>query len=524
MWFGLSILSGLLFYYRPRPRAALALLILMHGGAYLAHYGNLPRTYAVGVGSDRALGVGMALAVADGGSPFNHVQIEFGNLEPLWTFTVAALSGFSSARVPFVYDHMTLLALALTALGFYAGWQRIEGVEDPEAARWRGVLVAAAVLGLSSVGMSAESQTRAFWHGNFVFKPNHAIAFGLVGLLSRWPVGQKSWVSLGLVQGVLIWAFILDWAYLLPGLVLAALLEAHRGGELKRLAAGTSLGVALSIPYLLHLLRDYSPIGPGEMPEIWRDSMGDRLASPYWWTLDLAPLIVLFMVGLAAARATGTKDNRALAFLLTGPLVAASYLIGLQFGFAPEIDEGSAYWRMVAAAGSGYGVWWLASRGGSRSRYAIAYALILACSFPAYFNPMRHDRYYPRSSQPIAAPVQEVADWIRANTTVASVLISSEGITLSGLTGRRFLMVRPNQTADRAAREAAESDILTSLDEGTVRRAVGRFGVTHLIIDDGLRKRYGAALRGIGNRPWFRPALVNSFASVLVVRKPDESH
>ena len=78
-------------------------------------------------------------------------------------------------------------------------------------------------------------------------------------------------------------------------------------------------------------------------------------------------------------------------------------------------------------------------------------------------------------------------------------------------------------TALGVEREAAESDLLTSLDEATVRRAVSRFGVTHLIVDDGLRKRYGAAIRGIGNRPWFRPVLVNSFASVLVVRKPGDA-
>jgi len=517
-WMGLSILSALLLYLRPRPRVALAALVLMHGGAYLAYYGGLPRTYAVGVSSDRALGVGMALAVASGGSPFDHVQIEFGNLEPMWTFTVAALSGFSVDLVPFVYDHMALLVLALTALGFYWGWSAAEPGEDPDAARWRGLFVAASVLGLSSVGMSADSPSRSFWHANFVFKPNHALAFGLVGLLSRWPLARRSWVGLGVIQGLLIWAFILDWAYVLPGLALAVLIGTDRKARIKPLVAGTALGGALGIPYVLHLLRDYSPVGPGDMPDIWRDHMGQRLASPYWWTLDLGPILLLFIVGLVASRATGAKDNAAFAFLLTGPLVAMCYLVGLQFDFAPEIDEGSAYWRMVAAAGAGYGLWFMTTRGDSRRRHALVYGLILACSFPAYFNPNRHDRYYARSTQPFAPQVLAVADWIRANTGRDSVLISSEGITLSGLTGRRFLMVRPDQTKDRAAREAAESDILTSLDEAVVRRAADRYGITHVILDDGLRKRYGEAIRGLGNRGWFEPALVNSFAGILVVK------
>ena len=63
------MLSGLFLCVRPRPKVALAILVVMHAGAYLGYYGNLGRPYGVGVGSDRSLGLGMARAVADGGSP-----------------------------------------------------------------------------------------------------------------------------------------------------------------------------------------------------------------------------------------------------------------------------------------------------------------------------------------------------------------------------------------------------------------------------------------------------------------------
>ena len=185
-WLVLSILSVTLLCLRPSPRLALFTLILLHSLAFLGYYGNLPRPNAVGVSNDRALGVGMAMNVAAGGSPFDHVQVEFGNLEPLWTFLVAALSGFATDRVPHVYDRMALLVLALTALGFYRGWGAVRGDDAPDAARWRGVLVAAGVLGLSSFALSPEPPISHFWQANFVFKPNHAMAFGLVGLLSRW--------------------------------------------------------------------------------------------------------------------------------------------------------------------------------------------------------------------------------------------------------------------------------------------------------------------------------------------------
>jgi hypothetical protein len=82
-------------------------------------------------------------------------------------------------------------------------------------------------------------------------------------------------------------------------------------------------------------------------------------------------------------------------------------------------------------------------------------------------------------------------------------------------------MVRPSQTRDRAERAQVERDILTSLDESVVRRAAARYRVTHVVLDGGLREKYGEEVRGLGNRPWFEPVLANSFASILVLR-PDQ--
>lgn len=519
-WFGLSILSAGLLYLRPRPRTALLVLVLMHGLAFLGYYGSLPRTYAVGVSNDRALGVGMAMATADGGSAFDHIQVEFGNLEPMWTFLVAGLSGFSASRVPFVYDRMAILVLTLTALGFYKAWSvRLDG-EDTDIAGWRGVLVAASVLGLSSFAFAADPPIEPLWPANFVFKPNHALAFGLVGLLSRFPPAQRSWLQSAAIQGLLIWAFVLDWAYLLPGLFLAALLGSDRVEGLKRTLLGTAVALVLSVPYLIHLLHDYNPVGPGEMPQIWRDQMGLRLASPYLWSLDLGPVLVLFVVGLGFAIRRSAMESGASGFLLTAPLVVGCYLAGLKVGFAPEPDEGFYYSRLVAAAGAGYALWNLAVRRGRDSgrRCALAFGAIMLVSLPAYFDPFRDDRFYALSTEPIAPPILSAAEWISRNTDTRSVLISSEGIMLSGLTGRRFLMVRPDQTADRAARERAERDILTSLDETTVRRAASRYGITHVVLDERLREAYGDKVKGLGNRGWFEPAFVNSFARILVVR------
>lgn len=516
-WFALCLLSGAILYLRPRPRVALAVLLLMHAGAFLGYYSGLPRTYAVGVSLDRAINVGTVLAVANGGSPFNHVQVAFGNLEPLWSFGVAALSGFSFDWVPFVYDRVGILVLTLTALGFYRGWSVAAPGEDRDRAAWRGVFVAAAVLGLSSVSLSERPPVQHFWQANFVFKPNHALAFGLVGVLSGWQAARFSWVTLGLIQGLLIWTFILDWAYFLPGLFLVALMDEERAQALKRVALGTGVGLIIGLPYIFHLSRDYNPVGKSELPQIWRDHMGPLLTSPYWWSLDLGPLLVLFVAGVALLARRPLPERSGLSLLVTGPLVALSYVIGLQVGFAPEPDEGYHYFRMAAGAGAGYLLWAVIGQcGGNVSkRFGAAFGVVLACSFPAHFDPPADDRYFSPSLDPIPPPVVAIANWITDNTPADAVLISSEGIMLGGLTGRRFLMIRPDQTSDRAAREKMEQDILTSLDEATVRRAAGRYGVTYVILDDGLRKRYGDEARGLGNREWFEPMFVNSFARIL---------
>lgn len=525
-WWALSVLFGVLLVYKPRPQLALAILVAMHAGAFLFYYGGLGRPYGVGVGSDRSLGLGMARAVADGGSPFDHVQVEFSNLEPLWTFTVASLALFSSPRVPFVYDHMSLLALTLTALGFCAGWSRRRDGEDPAWAQWRGVLVAAAVLGLSSLSLSATSPTLPFWHSNFVFKPNHSIAFGLVGLLARgFTPSSRGWRA-GLWLGLLMLAFILDWAYLIPGLIIGAMVSSDRIKELKRVLTAVAVSMAIGAAYLVHLLRDYNPIGTGEMPEIWRDPTGQRFTNPYWWTVDLGALLVLFAIGLKAAYGNRGREGATFGFLLTAPLVALAYLIGFQAGFAPEPDEGYFWVRMVVAAGAGYGIVEFLKhlklrKPGSWAAPGLAFGLVLAVSFPGQFNPLTQDRYYAKSLAPLDEPLLETAAWLRENTSVKDVLVSSEGITLSGLTGRRFLMVRPGQTKDRTEREWTERQILTSLDEQTVRKAAARYGITHVVLDSVMALKYPESeTRGLGNRPWFTPAHVNSFARILILNRP----
>ena len=56
------------------------------------------------------------------------------------------------------------------------------------------------------------------WAGNFLMKPNHVAAWGLVGVVvGMFARGAQPWL-IGLVLGATAWVFLLDWAYLLAGL------------------------------------------------------------------------------------------------------------------------------------------------------------------------------------------------------------------------------------------------------------------------------------------------------------------
>src|SRR6185436_16646937 len=65
---------------RPRPALAAALVVALNVAAWAAYVTPLKRPYAFGEPSDRSILIGNAASVAAGNSPFEHVQVRFGNL------------------------------------------------------------------------------------------------------------------------------------------------------------------------------------------------------------------------------------------------------------------------------------------------------------------------------------------------------------------------------------------------------------------------------------------------------------
>src|SRR5262249_30370334 len=150
---------------RPRPALALATVVAMHVAAWVAYRVPLQRPYGLGEGSDRTFNVGMAAAVTTGHSPFEHTQVRHGSPEPLWNAVLALLAGGRPERVPAAYDALTPLVLLAVAVATYA-WIRREG--GPEES-WAAVVVAFAVLGLTSVAMNPRPPVTSFWVANFMY-------------------------------------------------------------------------------------------------------------------------------------------------------------------------------------------------------------------------------------------------------------------------------------------------------------------------------------------------------------------
>src|SRR5262245_4991218 len=184
---GLALLGVVLLWRRPRPGAALLLVMGLHLAAWAAYMAPLKRVYALDEHLDRAFQVGMAACTAAGASPFEHTQVGFGALEPLWNLIPGALSFGHPERAMAVYHWLPVFALAFAALGLHAG---LRGSDSPEDA-WERVLIVFGALGLSSLTMSPRAPVPPFWTANFLLKPNHAIGWPLLALPVAWRARKR---------------------------------------------------------------------------------------------------------------------------------------------------------------------------------------------------------------------------------------------------------------------------------------------------------------------------------------------
>jgi hypothetical protein len=487
-----------LLWRRPHPVSGLLLVLGLHVAAWAAYVTPLNRLYALDEHLDRAFQVGMAACTAAGTSPFEHTQVRFGALEPFWNLAPAALALFRPEGAMAVYHWLPVLALAFVALGVYAGL-RTDEADDA----WERVLMVCGALGLSSLSMSPRAPVPPFWTANFMLKPNHAAGWGLLVFVVGWQARRRrSALALGVLLGFLAWLFLLAWAYAVAGLVLALLLAPRAQRDWRRLALAIAVSAVLAAPYIRHLARDYSPLGPGGSPEqIWRDAMGVRLAVPHWGTLDLGPLLVLGALGILALRHRETPRDRALLGLLaTAWALWLAYEVGAVLRFAPEPDEAHYFLRFIMGVAAGVALAaagrhveeWKGLQPGQGALLALACCLPL--TFPAYWDPPTMDRYFKPSQAPIPPRVLAYGAWVLEHTPPRSVFAAGASASswIPTLAGRQVLLAADARPpADYEARKQVERTLLTSDSAEEIRRAASLYGITHLAVDRPLREEYG---------------------------------
>ncbi len=513
---------------RPRARLALGVVLAMHVAAWLAYRAPLQRPYGLGEGSDRTFNVGMAAAVATGHSPFEHTQVGHGAPEPLWNLVVAALAGMDPTRVTAVWDVLTPMAILAVGLATFAWIRGRDGSPDDA---WAGVVVTFAVLGLSSLAMNPRPPVPPFWVANFMYKPNHGLAYALIAAASSFSARRDRGWPLAAVLSALAWVFLLGWAYVLVGLVAAMALRPPGERRWRPLVLAIAISCLAAAPYVAHLARDYAPTqGSATARHMWTDPNALLLAVPNWSTIDLGALLTLGLAGLwLARRRTTPLDATVLGLGLAG---WGMWLVSLPLalaGISPEPDELHYFLRYVLGLAAGIALAALAralSRSGFLEKgraHLLVMAACLPLAFPVYHDPPTMDRYYPESGRPIPPKLLAYTEWIRANTPKDAVFAAgrSAAMWIPALTGRRVLLAEAGKLlpADLDARKEVERTLLLSSDPERARAAALRYGVTHLAIDEELVHEYGAdSFAALAAAPWDRTVFANTAARIVELR------
>jgi hypothetical protein len=522
-------LLGLLWLWRrPRPSAALWLLVALHLATWAATVAPLGRLYGLSEHLDRGFGVGMTATVATGHSPFEHTQVGFANLEPLWSALPAALGLFRPENAIAVWFWLSPLAVVAVSVGLYFGLR--VSAEDDDA--WERVLIVFAVLGLSSFSLSQRAPAPPLWAANFLYKPNHAAGWAALAVVLGLRARRRAPpLAVGLALGALAWVFFLHWAYAVAGMLVGLLLRPRGEREARPAIVALLLSLLLAGPYVWHLMRDHSPFGAGGTPrQIWLDVTGLHLAVPHWATLDLGPLLLLGLGGALVLRRRGAaRDHDVLGLLVGTWLLWAAYEVAAPFGVSPEPEELHYFLRFVMALAAGSALFAVAGAVGrlvplrpGQAPLAVMAAL-LPLTFPASWDPPAMDRYFRWCLLPLRPKVVAYGEWVRSNTPKDAVFVAGNEacIWIPALAGRRVLLAGASRPPrDYAARKEAERTLLLSRKPELIRATAERFGVDYLAVDGAMLLEYGEdELAGLGRLPVYQMQYQSSAVRIFKIKK-----
>ena len=405
LYIALAALLVILMWRRPRPGLLVLGVLLLNILAWCAYTAPLPRLYSLLEGRDRISYVGEAAVVAAGNSPLERAQVGEPAVEPLWTLLIASLALFRPEAVVSVFHWLPVLALVMVAAGLYLGLRQT--APDDEAQRWETALIVFAVLGLSSVAMTERSPIPPFWAGNFLLKPNHAAAFGLVGVVVGMSgSGRRLWHQ-AIVLGLLGWVFIMSWGLTAAGLIAGELLQSKAERRLAKTVGVVALSAVLVSPVVATIAMHYGPTSDTvAVLGIWKvDVMAQRLGYPDLLLGDLGPGLPLAALGMWILLSRGRRIDRLLLGLIaSAAAIWASVTASSYAGFAPAPDEIFYNLRFTLAVAMGVAMAGAARWLGKTSRlvHGKGYLAVFACCIPFTFpavNPLVTGRCFSVSVQ-----------------------------------------------------------------------------------------------------------------------------
>ncbi len=511
--------------------------------AWTAMQAPLHRLYSFQPPLDRAFNVAMSATAATGHSPFESYQVGAADLEPFWRAVMSVAALGRPENVLKIYPYLPAVVLILLPLSLYLGLARKEvGDADSGALerRWELALVVYAVMLLNSSVNEQFGVFRSFWPMNFLLKPNHALGFVLIPLWLRAWTGCRPLVrtwGAGVVLGVLAWAFLMHWSYVLLGLLVYPLVArwAGRAPELGRTAMVAGISLLAAFPYVLVLLLNFHWGYGGELArKIWlKPAYAEGYFNIFSVGYEHGVLFFLSLAGIVGMASRRRKEDILWLALLAGSAVGwATYLalFGLKKVIQP--DEFYFYSRFLLSVAAGSGAYFLLkwistevgrlSPGGIRPKMVGVFLILtLPQSFPYWWNPPQMDRYYHVGLEPIPERISVLGQWIRENASPDAVFVADADTSLwiAALSGRRVLLTGHHRPPfDYAERRDLERRMLVEQEREAFLKAWRRYQVSHLALEPEYLSTLNAEEAKFESLPWLERVYDDGRVEVFAIR------
>jgi hypothetical protein len=354
----------------------------------------------------------------------------------------------------------------------------------------------------------------------FLLKPNHALGLALFPIVLWAFARARGWPGRLLAAALLhllAWAFVLHLVYVAAGLIAFALASwlgqrEDRRRDVLDVAVGLGANVLVAAPVVLSLVMERLR-RESDVHSVLPASSSHLLEA----TLRAGPVFLLGIWGAAVAYRRGDRVGR-----LFSSQVAGALLVWLAYAALSALDvveqpDEINYWvRFLLGAAAGAGAWDLVTRAprlwprlssDPPRLAAVAVLIALPWTLPYWWDPMRMDRYFKRSTEPLEEDLRAAGEFLRRSTPPRAVLAGDEQFArwAAALAGRRSLLstgaIMPRDFDRR--REAART-LFLSTDGNAVRAAAAPYGVTHLVSSLGIVYRHGVTVADLDTRPHLR--------------------